>query len=112
MERVYISIPMTGLDEARQREHADKTAKMLRQKGYDVGNPFELCDLIRHEYRENFNEEPCYVDYLLHDIVLLAECQRIFMCKGWKKSKGCLAEYHFARAIGIKIVYEKTDTST
>ncbi len=39
--KIYISLPITGREEA-AREHADKMKAILSRNGYEVVNPFEI----------------------------------------------------------------------
>ena len=50
--------------------------------------------------------KPKYKEYLLADMEAIAHCDAIFMCRGWSDSSGCYAEWSFAWAIGITILYK------
>ena len=41
---IYISIPMTGKDEAQQRRRADYWTRHFEALGYEVINPFDIGD--------------------------------------------------------------------
>ena len=44
---IYISIPMTGKDEAQQRRKADYWTRHFEALGYEVINPFDLGDKLK-----------------------------------------------------------------
>ena len=50
--------------------------------------------------------KPKYKEYLLADIEAIAHCDAIFMCYGCNYSSGCYAEWAFAKAIGLTILYQ------
>lgn len=95
--RIYISIPISGHDESKVREHADIVKASLSRAGHTPVNPFEIyC-----------GKNPNYADYLCHDLRALADCDAIFMCKGWQFSRGCRIERTFAEEFGKQVMYEK-----
>ena len=44
---IYISIPMTGKDEAQQRRKADYWTRHFEALGYEVINPFDIGDQLK-----------------------------------------------------------------
>lgn len=101
-EKVYISIPISGLDEAVQREKAHQVETMLTDMGYDVVNPFTLAD----ELRAQLEREPTYDEYMEHDLLYVRFCDVIYMCRGWAESNGCRIEWQKAKKMGKEIIYE------
>ncbi len=100
MITVYVSIPITGLDEQKQREKASTIESELKSRGYKTINPFTISDNI---HCDNLS----YKDYLWSDINnIFNHSDAIFMCNGWHESRGCLAEFHVAKAIGLEIIFE------
>lgn len=97
--KVYISIPIAGKDEKKQREKADRIKAMLSKKGYNVVNPFEIYSGC----------SPTYYDYICQDLRALADCDVIFLCKDWQTSKGCKVERFFAETYGKKIMFENVE---
>lgn len=95
--KVYISIPISGRDIAEVREHADLIKASLSRVGHKVINPFEI-------YAGN---NPTYADYLCSDLRALADCDAIFLCKGWQFSRGCRIERNFADEFLLQIMYEE-----
>lgn len=91
MKKVYISIPITGENYNDQRNHAFVVATNLFQKGYDVITPFDVVQSLSTPYNTAMGK--C--------ITALLDCDVIYLCKNWQKSKGCTAELQAA------LVYEK-----
>lgn len=91
MKKVYVSIPITGENYNDQRNHAFVVATNLFQKGYDVITPFDVVQSLSTPY--NIAMGKC--------ITALLDCDVIYLCKNWQKSKGCTAELQAA------LVYEK-----
>lgn len=102
MKKIYISIPISHLDEKKVREHADMVKAKLSRDGYKPVNPFEIYA----------GQNPVYHDYLASDIRALLDCDGAFFCKGWNLSFGCNIEHDIATRMKIrdgekfKIFYE------
>lgn len=47
-----------------------------------------------------------WLDYMRHDIKLLADCDGVYMLKGWEESNGAKIEHQLAQGLGLKIYYE------
>lgn len=97
--KVYISIPMSGKDLNAQRVKAELLAEAIKEEGHEPVNPFdtpfppdELPDRERYAY------------FMGEDIKRLLLCDAIYLCDEWMYSKGCQAEYEFARTYGLKIL--------
>ncbi len=90
---VYISLPITGVKES------DIMANIIfaKMKINAIGN------IGVSSYKPNDTNKP-YSYYMAKSIKLLLECDAIYLCKGWKKSKGCRAEYEVAKIYGKKII--------
>lgn len=89
--RIYISIPITGHDEARQRERADLIKARLSREGGHPVSPFEIY----------VGKNPTYADHICCDLRALADCDAILMCEGWQLSRGCRIERYFALQMEI-----------
>lgn len=91
--RVYISGPMTGLPDLNfQAFNAEATR--LKNLGYDVINPAELCD-------SSMSWHEC----MRVDLSALLTCDVIDMIDGWQESSGAHLEMNIAHRVGIKIVF-------
>lgn len=99
-KKIYLSIPITGLDINKQMEKADRVKAMLSKRSYDVINPFEIY----------VGEKPTYGEYLGADVTAIIDhADEIFMCKGWQNSKGCRVERFVADTYGKRIMYEQIE---
>lgn len=94
--KVYISLPISGrpIEQAR-RQAALMVAKLLSQ-GHTPVNPFDIYP----------GRNPTYADYICSDLRALADCDAIMLCEGWRESRGCRIEEHFARQMD-KIIMEE-----
>lgn len=102
--RIYISIPITGLDLLAQVRAASKTAENIQKLGHRAFNPFDT-----HPAPEGYDESEKYAYYMGRDIEQLLLCDAVLFCKGYKSSKGCRAEEQIAQIYGIKRYYSIKD---
>lgn len=96
--KIYLSIPISGHDEQKQREHADLVKSALSRAGHIVTTPFEVYA----------GSNPTYEDYICHDLLTLSRCDAIFLCDGWQFSRGCRIECNFAIEFGKTMMYESS----
>ena len=88
--------------------------------GKITGNYNYVCDFMNAELKikEAFpdativnpiNTTGCnsWVEYMRKDLSQLLNCNTIYMIKGWRRSKGAKLEYKIARALGMKIIYDR-----
>ena len=87
--RVYISGQMTEKPDLNRKAFKD-AEQHLKSLGYTVINPHN-CPVDSYEV--------C----MKRDILLLLQCDAIYLLDGWSKSKGAKVEYAVACAIGLKI---------
>ena len=99
--KVYISIPISGHDEKKVREHADIVKASLSRAGHTPVNPFDIY----------VGDSPSYADCLCADLRALADCDAIFLCDGWQFSRGCRIEANFAKEFGKQFMYESQSDS-
>lgn len=104
MKSIYISLPITGHEDTyEQRLDAAVEYVKTNYPEYErIITPKEIAERLENYQPMN----PKYKDYLLADMEAIAHCDAIFICKGWRDSKGCLAERAFAKAIGVKRLYQ------
>lgn len=101
-QRIYISIPISGLDIKKVREKADLIKAKLSRKGYEVVSPFDVYA----------GKNPSYEDYICYDLLAMLGCDAIYFCKGWELSCGCNIERDVARCYkkfgrkDFKLIYE------
>lgn len=97
--KIYISLPITGR-EKEAREKADRVKTMLSKMGHAPINPFEIY------VGPNATEG----QYMGADITALIDfADAIFLCKGWKESKGCQVEAKVAEVYNKKIIFEERE---
>lgn len=102
--KIYISIPISGLDVQKQANYAARIANELISKGHEVENPFSVPAAPSHL----IDEKEIYAYYMGEDIKLLLTCDAIFLCDGWEKSRGCNIERKVAFQMGMK-AYKSMD---
>ena len=105
MKSIYISLPITGQEETYEQrlEAAVEYVKAKYPEYERIVTPKELAEELENRH---IGGVPRYRDYLLRDIIEIAFCDAIFMCCLWSQSHGCQAEYAFASAIGIEILWQ------
>ena len=105
MKMIYISLPIRG-HEYTYELRLDEAVEYVKEKyqEYDrIITPKYVADELDERLEPII---PAYKDYLYEDIGVIKICDAIFMCDGWNNSDGCSAEWAFARAIGITILYK------
>ena len=91
MKKIYVSIPITGKVYEEQKAKAEAVKKELQAKGNEVITPFEICP-------EQGKTDAYYMGKCIE---ALLECDVIYMCDGWKQSKGCRTEHFAALEYGL-----------
>ena len=101
--KIYISLPITG-HECTYEKRLDDAVEYVKKMYPDdyIITPKEIAERLK-DYQPM---KPTYKDYLLADMEAIAHCDAIFMCRGWNDSDGCFAEWSFADAIGLTILYQ------
>lgn len=103
MERtIYISLPITGRDETRQRRLAGLWAHVFTRKGYNVVNPFDLYE----DLKTFLGREPSYDEIMKVDLSTLRSCTDMLLVDDWHNSNGCMDEIDVATKRGIKLHYD------
>jgi hypothetical protein len=92
MKRVYLSGPMTGL-ENHNFPAFHRWAAQLRADGFEVVNPAEI--------EEAGTWELC----LRADLRELCTCAAIALMPGWENSKGANLELHVAHRLGLEVIH-------
>jgi len=102
MQKVlYISIPMAGKDEKKQRATAKMYQRVYEADGFKVINPYDLGDDLEKDHLFKEIDPPTYEEYMVKDLVALDNCTHILFCDGWANSKGCVREAD--RALELKL---------
>lgn len=95
-KKVYISLPITGMEMEKVVSKANDRKKLLYFKGFEPVTPFDVSP----------DSNASYTEHMGKDIQALLECDAVFFCRGWQDSKGCQAEYEVARIYGKQMVFE------
>lgn len=95
--KIYLSIPVSSMDEKKQRECADRIKMALSKKGWEVVNPFDIVPNV---------EKPTWFDHIKANLEALSKCDAIFLCNEWKHSCGCRIENEYAEYYGKKRYFE------
>lgn len=96
MKKIYISGPMTGIQDLNFPVFNLEAAR-LRSLGFEVVNPAE----INQETNTGWHE--C----LRNDLKALLDCDTLALLDGWQHSAGAHLEMHVAHRVGIQIVMAK-----
>lgn len=93
--KVYISGPISG--DSFYREKFKRAEEELRESGYEPVNPTTA---------DGSGMIIQYKDFIDFDLDLLAECDGIYMLKGWRNSKGARLEHQYAVTVGLWIAHQ------
>lgn len=92
--KVYISLPISGRDIDEARRQADLAAAKLSRLGHRPVNPFNIYA----------GKNPTYADHLCCDLRALMDCDAIYLCEGWEKSRSCRIEAGVAAEFGLEML--------
>ena len=106
MKSTYISLPISGHEEDYEQrlDAAVEYVKTKHPEYKQIITPKEVAEMLNAQWWKK--DKPEYKDYLTADIMAINGCDAIFMCRLWSQSHGCQAEYAFAQAIGIEILWQ------
>lgn len=93
--KIYIAGPMSGYKDFNFAAFRI-AAKTLRDEGYEVVNPAEICPELGKDWAY----------YMRKDIAELLNCNTIYLLKFWWESKGASLEKHIAETLGMEMLYE------
>lgn len=84
--KIYISGPISGLKKETYERRFAEAETYLRGLNFETVSPL----------RNGLPDTASWNDHMMADLTLLAECDGIFLMKGWEKSKGCQIELQSA----------------
>lgn len=93
--RVYVAGPMSGYKDMNFPAFNAK-ADELRHDGFIVINPVDINPDPNADWKES----------MVNDIKALVDCDKIYMLKGWRSSRGASLEFSIAWALGLEVEYE------
>lgn len=95
MTKIYISGKITGIENEAPKLFKD-AENHLQSIGYYPINPMEL----------NHNHDKTWHSYMKEGVKALCECEKIYMLKNYKESKGALIELEIANHLGIEVMHQ------
>lgn len=93
--KFYISGAITNVPDYKEKFNAAE--EQLQGLGLETVNPARL----------DLGNTATWEDYMKQDVKLLADCDGIFMIKGWRRSKGARLERYLAKKLNLIIMYER-----
>lgn len=108
--RIFISQPMTGLDEEEILfTRAKEKAKARLMFGDDVEfAPSYTSDATRmrvEQHSKRAYEMNWDIYWLVDSLRFLCTCDILWLVEGWEKSKGCTMEREIAEMYGLDVYY-------
>jgi hypothetical protein len=105
---IYISGPMTGIEDNNRAAFFAKEKELLKQfirlraaNDFEIINPFRIGKEVDYQYR--FQEfSPLWEDYMRACIKELLRAEYIVYLPGSDKSRGAQLEKYIAQKLGIK----------
>lgn len=97
MRRIYLSGPMTGIDDL-NRPLFKRYENTVRAMGFNPINPHDIKPTDAHGLP--YTGEAGYDHFLLSDIEVLVKCDGILMLPGWEQSRGAKVELEIALVLG------------
>lgn len=106
----YISGQITGLDEEEYKENFDRAGELVEKHGFKAVSPLDVdckCEqgcqsgltFSNGDYQHSWQ---CYMKY---DIIMLLNCDAIFIQDNAHNSKGATLEIEIASRLGLRLLY-------
>ena len=119
---IYISGKMGDLTKEEYQPIFNNAQKKLEADGHKVFNPADdgWVEWLNYSYQKTYGLQLTndYDNILLADLQFLLGLKHIhgdnfavFMLNNWEQSDGAVTEHSYAKAIGIKILYEESYVS-
>jgi len=94
--KVYISLPITGMDIRAVKRSSEAAKKKLKKMNHEPVSPIDITP----------DQKMPYSYYMGVDIMALLECEAVIFLRGWQNSKGCMLEFQAAVIYGKEILFE------
>ena len=110
-KNIFISQPMSGKSEeeilATRQEAIDKIHQLFDADGVEINIIASyIDDATRKHFKERVSDDINWdIFWLSQSLERLAMADMIWLCDGWKHSKGCNVEHECAIQYGLDIVY-------
>jgi nucleoside 2-deoxyribosyltransferase len=109
MKTIYVAGPMRGYHQCNFAAF-DEARDILNLIGFTAISPADHDREIGFDYSKPETVDPDAVfpmkEVILWDLQQVAECDYIFMLKGWENSVGANLEFSLAKFLGKKIMYD------
>lgn len=111
MTKVFISQPMTGLDEedilfTREKEKAK--VRLMFGDDIEFASSYVYEDArkrLEEKYKDDNTNWGIY--WLTRSLGSMCTCDTLWLVEGWENSKGCQIEREIAEMYGIEVLYPK-----
>ena len=97
--KLYISGQISNMDYDEAWSLFDSAEFYLIEQGHEPVNPMKS---------EGAAPGKKWAEYIAEDILLLDECEGIYMLPNWQNSNGAKIERHFCEVLGKPIFYAET----
>ena len=102
-----ISQPMAGRSKEEIRATRQRAVDALAEKGYVVVNTFFSDPWDDQEsIKEKSEIKNVPVAFLGWAVLMMAQCDAVYFCRGWEDARGCIIEHDIAQSYGFDILYE------
>lgn len=98
MKKIYICGKITDMVWGTARAKFKQVEEMLKDRGYAVVNPIELC-----------SPETDWQRCMRKDIRELVTCDAIYVMDNWQDSKGARIEVAVAKELNLEFIFENID---
>jgi hypothetical protein len=99
MKKIYISGKITGLTFGEVQAKFKAAKKFVSEQGYEAVSPLE--NGLPFDYP--------WTQHLKMDIMMLMDCDAVYLLSDWCDSKGAMLEKNIVEALGMEMIYEKED---
>ena len=110
-KNIFISQPMSGKSEeeilATRQKEIEKIHQLFDADGVEINIIASYIDDATRKHFQKYTSDDINWDiyWLSQSLERLAMADMIWLCDGWKHSKGCNVEHECAIQYGLDIVY-------
>ena len=104
---VYIAGPMRGYEDLNKKAFYAAEDKLRERMIYCTHNPSRWDDELGLTEQDLIENPQDYLQNAIRrDLMAIADCDAIYMLKGWEKSTGARLEHQLATFLSLMILYE------